>query len=221
MLRREPLVTDEVYHIYNRGSHKADIFKSNADRERFLRLLYVCNGTAPVVSRDIPIGRSYVFERGERLVDIGAYCLMSNHFHLMIRERAENGITVFMKKVATAYSMHFNAKYEHSGTLFQGRFKSRLVDNEAYLNWLFSYIHLNPVKVIDPRWKETGITDEGGAEKYIERYKYSSYHDYFVGSRPEGAILNKESFPDHFNDLNGFTDVVGEWRSAKDGPMYT
>lgn len=229
MLRRNPFVKGEYYHLYNRGNSKMTIFLDDSDKERFIKLLFLCNGTEHVVFREIPIGRSYGFNRGDALVDIGVYCLMPNHFHLLVREKTDGGITTFMKKLSTSYSMYFNTKYNRSGALFEGRFKSLLVDNEPYFNYVFSYIHLNPVKLINPAWKEEGIQDLEKTKRYIDEYKYSSYYDYFINERPEKVILNKEEFPEHFSQLRDFEDLCHEFTThskdesniphTKDRPM--
>src|SRR3989344_2030506 len=91
------------------------------------------------------------------LVSVLAYCLMPNHFHLVLRQKNQDGITLFMRKLATAYAMYFNTKYDHSGVLFQCRYKSKHVNTDAYLRWIFSYVHLNPLEIIQPEWKERGI----------------------------------------------------------------
>ena len=83
----------EYYHIYNRGTDKRVIFVDASDRERFIKLLFVANGTNPFVFRDFNIGVPYVkIDRGEPILAIGAYCLMPNHFHILVRETHENGI---------------------------------------------------------------------------------------------------------------------------------
>ena len=87
-------------------------------------------------------------DRGETLVDIGIYCLVPNHFHLLIKEKTENGISEFVKKVATGYSMYFNKKYERTGSLFEGPFKAKRIDTDEYLKYIFSYIHLNRKQII-------------------------------------------------------------------------
>ncbi len=153
----------------------------------------------------------FLFERGDQLVSIGAYCLMPNHFHLLVREIKENGITIFMKKLLTAYSMYFNIKHKRTGGLFQGVFKSRFVDRDEYLKYLFSYIHLNPIKLIQPNWKENGINNLSVAKAFLQDYKYSSYLDYLDTSRPQKSILSQGVFPEYFVIPNDFTDFIDEW----------
>ena len=165
------------------------------DRQRFSDLMFLCNSKRNIIFRDIPIGEAYVFERGDTLVDIGAYCLMQNHFHILVREKMDKGVSTFMQKLLTSYSMYFNTKYKRSGSLFEGPFRATYVNNDEYLKYLFAYIHLNPIKIIDSSWKENGIRDLATAKQYLGQYVYSSYHDYMGNKRKEGAILNKAVFP--------------------------
>jgi putative transposase len=218
MTRKFKLSVGEYYHIYNRGVEKRDIFLDSGDYNRFLILLYLLNSSIekPVNLRDYK-GLTFVdffkVERvGERLVEIGAFCLMKNHFHLLIKEVVDNGISLFMQRLSTAYTMYFNSKNERSGSLFQGTFKAELADTDEYLRYLFSYIHLNPVKNIDPSWKEKGLDLESDfIKKYLMGYRFSSFMDYAVGDRVENNILNVEVFPEYFNNKKEFIFNVFEW----------
>src|SRR3989338_7919325 len=185
MARTFSFAPGEFYHIYNRGTDKRIIFMSRSDRDRFLVLLYLANQSGPV---DLKLQGSTLLEiteerTGDPLVEIVAYCLMPNHFHLLIREVEEGGISKFMQKVTTGYTMYFNKRHDRSGSLFQGRFKATHIADDRYLRYLISYIHLNPVKLIEPKWKETGIADKVRAEQYLETYAPSSYLDYLDKKR--------------------------------------
>mgnify|MGYP001582858166 FL=1 len=210
----------EYYHIYNRGVEKRHIFETNADRKRFLRLLYVCNGSKPVIMRDCQGLPLVEIDKGEDLVGMGAYCLMPNHFHLLIRETVDGGISKFMSKLTTAYSMYFNKRYDRKGTLFEKPFRARHIDDDNYLKYLFSYIHLNPVKMIDPAWKERGVRDLQKTKKYLDNYHFSSYADYFnQDKREESLILKQELFPDYFSVPSDFKSFIAEWLTfTKDSP---
>ena len=208
----------EFYHIYNRGTDKRDIFLDNDDMDRFIKLLFVANGTKPFVFREFPIGLPYVeFERGEEITSIGAYCLMTNHFHILVKETDEGGISKFISRVLTSYSSYFNKKYKRTGRLFEGTFKATCVDNDEYLKYLFAYIHINPIKIIDSKWKENRISDFNRARKYVESYGYSSYLDYAGVDRKEKKILDKKAFPEYFENQNNFKWYVDEWLSYSDG----
>ncbi len=215
VLRKIPLMVGEYYHIYNRGILKNLIFRDEADKKRFIKLLFVCNSDKSVVFKSIQ-GRSLdEIDRGSTLVDIGAYCLMPNHFHILVKEKIDDGLSIFMKKLLTAYAMYFNTKHERKGILFEGRFKTKHVDSDEYLNWVFSYIHLNPVKLIDKNWKENGISNTKSIENFIQGYKYSSYYDYFLSDRAEKIILKKDVSPEHFSELNDFKELIEEFNSVQ------
>ena len=216
MERKFDFSVGEFYHIYNRGNNKSTIFLNDADKKRFTKLLYVCNNTKPVVFKTIQGMPLDSIERGENLVDIGLYCLIPNHFHLLMHERMEGGISRFLEKLSTAYSMYFNKKYERTGKLFEGRFQATHVDRNEYLKYLFSYIHLNPVKIIDPDWKKNGIKDHDKAKIYLGTYKYSSYLDYIGVKREENLILNKDAFPQYFTDFKNFEEFIDEWLVFKE-----
>ncbi|MDP2665821.1 MAG: transposase [bacterium] len=212
MARTFSFAPGEFYHIYNRGTDKRNVFMSRSDRDRFLALLYLANQNEPV---DLKLQGSTLLEVEERtgdpIVEIVAYCLMPNHFHLLIRELEDGGISKFMQKLTTGYTMYFNKKNERNGSLFQGRFKATHVADDRYLRYLISYIHLNPIKLLEPKWKETGITDKVRAERYLEEYGQSSYLDYFGKERPEGMILSREALPEYFSSGTDFKTFVTEW----------
>jgi putative transposase len=225
MLRKQPLAEGETYHIYNRGAHKRPIFTSESDYFRFTLLLHLANSKNPVNLRDLfkaYKGRSFadILENekiDDRLVEILAYSLMPNHFHLVIRQKEEIGVATFMKKLATGYSMYFNAKYKHSGTLFQGRFKSSNIDSEEYFRYIFAYVHLNPLDVFQPNWKTDGIKDKKGVRKFLSNYPHSSFLDYPGSNRPERHILSLNEVPDFLRTQNDLDDLV---KNTKDRPLY-
>ncbi len=221
--RKENFIENEYYHVYNRGNSKQDIFFDNQDRDRFVKLLYLCNSTRSIEFRRDIVNKkidAFDFDRGESLVSIGAWVLMSNHFHLYItpsrrvtlREN-ENSVSLFMNKLCTAYSMYFNKKNNRTGTLFEGRFKSVYVNEDEKAKYLFSYIHLNPVKLIDPLWKENGIKNKKKTLDFLNEYKWSSYHDYRRSNRSESKIISPKDFPDYFLDKKIFDEEIFDWLS--------
>lgn len=215
MNRKFKFSIGEFYHIYNRGNNKSIIFLDEKDNKRFQKLLYVCNGKKPVVFKLIQGLTLDKIDRGETLVDIGAYCPMPNHFHLLVKEKIEGGTSLFLGKLSTAYSMYFNKKYERTGAIFEGTFQAKHIQKDEYLQYLFAYIHLNPIKIIDPEWKDKGIADMKKAKEYLMNYKYSSYLDYIGVSREESVILNKSAFPEYFEDFKEFEKFVDGWLDFK------
>ena len=218
MLRKNPFITGEYYHIYNRGIDKRVIFKSNRDYERFIVLLYIANSNDSFRLDDISNRQHKVFneilllDKGESLVSIGAWCLMTNHFHLLIRQEVDGGITKFMKKVGTGYSMFFNIKYQRKGALFGGLFKSKLIGNDDnYMRHLFGYIHINPLEIKFPEWEDKINKPSVDMKKFLKSYKYSSYHDYVGEDRAEKRILKPENFPEYFIDSRSFEDFIEDY----------
>ena len=218
MNRKHVFEINEYYHVYNRGTDKRIIFLAKHDYHRFMLLLYFCNSNEPVdLQTAFREGRTFAemftAPRGKPLAAIGAWCLMPNHFHLLLHEKIGGGVSLFMQKLLTAYSTYFNKKHERSGGLFQGTFMATHVNNDEYLKYLLSYIHLNPVKIIDPKWKENGIADKVGAKKYLQKYNYSSYIDYIGQNRKEQIILYTEAFPEYFSMIKDFSNFIDEWLS--------
>lgn len=217
MLRKDPFITGQYYHIYNRGIDKRNIFKSKNDYKRFIMLLYICNSNNKIPIRlDNLINHSHknfneimIFDKGIPLVSIGAWGLMTNHFHLLVRQEVDGGITKFMKKLGTGYSMFFNIKYQRKGSLFGGPFKSKLIGNDDnYMRQLFAYIHLNPLEIEFPKWEEDINKSSSEMKNFLNTYRYSSYLDYIGNDRVESNILKKDNFPDYFTSKKGFKDFV-------------
>jgi putative transposase len=202
-------VPGEFFHIYNRGNSKQKIFLDHYDHRRFATLLFVSNSTESFKLHFLK--EPYQFDRKEKLVSIGAYCLMPNHFHILITPLVENGISTFMKKVTTGYSMYFNNKYERTGSLFEGRFKAQLVSDDIHLKYLYAYIHLNPVKIIDSEWKERGVRDIRKVKSFLDTYQYSSYKDFVGEKRIERGILDPTPFPEYFQDSKDFQRNIFDW----------
>ena len=211
MSRKIIFAEGEFYHIYNRGNNKSIIFLDEGDRKRFQKLLYICNSKEPVVFKSVQHTVLDKIKIGEPLVNIGAYCLMDNHFHLLLHEKQDKGISLFVNKISTAYSMYFNKKYDRTGSLFEGPFRATHADTDEYLKYLFAYIHLNPVKMIDSTWKENGLQDYENTKKYLKEYEYSSYLDHLGVKRGESIILNPRAFPEYFSENITFEGYVNDW----------
>ena len=214
-LRKVALVENEFYHIFNRGNSKQTIFHNNSDYERFINLLFISNGSENFKFQFIGKKNIYEEKRGKPLVGIGAYCLMPNHFHILLIQPKRGNISKFMQKVSTGYSMYFNNKYKHTGSLFEGKFKAEHATSDPYLKYLFSYIHLNPVKLIDKDWKKNGIKNISNVNSFLNNYKYSSYLDYQKQNRPQKQLLNIELFPDYFQSPKIFREEIFDWLSYR------
>ncbi len=222
--RKVSFTEGEFYHIYNRGNSKQKIFLDNYDYDRFIKLLYLCNSENSIDFREDIVRQgidAWDFDRGESIVSIGAWILMPNHFHLYLiinprktvfrNKLRENQITEFMRKLLTSYSKYFNTKYKRTGALFENRFKSVHIKNDNQAKYLFSYIHLNPIKLIDSKWKENGIKNKKEAESFLKKYLWSSYLDYKELVRSQNKILNRKAFPRYFQNIKDFDSEIEEW----------
>jgi putative transposase len=206
----------EFYHLYNRGNSKQEIFHNDNDYNHFIFLLLILNNQKNIELRNIQVSKYIHNPDIEPLVSIGAYVLMPNHFHILITEKIEGGISKFMQKLSTAYVMYYNKKYKRTGSLFEGKFKSQHLNTDKYLKYIFSYIHLNPIKLIDKHWKEKGILNKKVVIDYINKYTYSSYLDYIGTKRIQNSILNTKDFPDYFPTKNSFNVEMSDWLSYGD-----
>ncbi len=214
--RKQAFVLGEFYHIYNRGNSKQKIFHDKEDYRHFVGLLFACNSVNNFRSYGLNKGESpFDFERGNLLVSIGAYTLMPNHFHILVTETENGSISKFMQKLTTAYVMYYNKKYQRTGSLFEGKFKSQYLNTDRYLKYIFSYIHLNAVKLIDKDWKEKGIKNKKETLDYLDNYEYSSYVDYKGNERLQNKILNYKAFPVYFNSKKEFSREIFEWLTFK------
>ena len=224
MLRKDPFITGEYYHVYNRGVDKRVIFKSTRDYERFLMLLYISNSRLrnPLRLDDLLNKQKKTFkevlvtDKGEPLVSIGAWCLMSNHFHILLRQEIDGGITKFMKKLGVGYAMFFNIKYQRTGALFGGLFKSKLINtNDNYMRHLFGYIHLNPLEIKFPDWQKNLDKNVSDKHNFLKSYPYSSYQEYLDMDRAEKTILNRKVFPSYFQDKSEFSEFIKNYLSTE------
>lgn len=136
----------------------------------------------------------------ERLVDILAYTLMPNHFHLILKEITEGGISLFMRKLG-GYAGYFNKQYKRVGPLFQSRYKAVRVTTDEQLAAVFHYVHINPIEIFYPHWQESflpdRIKDSGKFLQALQEYQWSSFHDYF-GISQSPSLIQKDFFLDFF-----------------------
>lgn len=202
MERRVKIVPKEKYHVYSRGVEKRNIFMDIEDKDRFMALLYISNQQANFrlsnFLRMNSLNDVYTIKKELPLVAIECYTLMPNHFHLLIKEIKPGGIATFLMRLLTAYVMYFNSKYDRSGPLFIHPYRSQYVSNPNHFHWLFSYIHMNPLKLMDKEYKKIIQKNKKIPKKYRDfllQYKYSSYYDYSSKdtNRPFSKIIEKNN----------------------------
>ena len=187
----------EYYHVFNRGAHKANLFKDEHDWLRFLFLILHCQSDValPNIRRYL---KSAALEEGFRipksqlesieknkLIELVAFCIMPNHFHLLLKETTEGAISAYMQRLSTGYAMYFNTKYKAAGHLFESRYKNVHVQDNDQLLYLSAYIHRNPRELA--KWKG-----------YELAYPYSSFQD-MVEENRWGSLLSSDILISQFD----------------------
>jgi len=223
-MRNIRFVNKEIYHVYNRSVEKREIFVDDQDRFRFIHDLFEFNDEAPAVNLYYkrPLIQSYEakprkIEQQKRklLVEILAFVVMPNHFHLLLRQIKENGISNFMHKLGTGYTMYFNQKYERAGSLFQGTYKAVLVNQEAHFIHLPYYIHLNPLDLKFPEWRDREIKNYKQAMKFLENYRWSSFLDY-IGKKNFPSVTQREFLNEFFEGPENYKKDAMKWLKEMD-----
>lgn len=216
-MKRQQIRQGSFYHFYNRGVDKRIVFSEPSDYKRFQAYLYLLNTQEKIRPSDIlsAHGDEKIFSlaRGNPLVAIGAYCLMPNHFHGYATPLVENGLSKFMQRVQTAYTMYFNQKRKRSGALFQGVFRTQPMDDEADARQLVAFIHLSPIALVDPAWAELNAAELARFKKEIREYPYSSIGEYIAG---EPVITDISKFPKYFQSRRHVDDHLSMWLRAKE-----
>jgi len=205
LMRKEQFGVGTTVHVVNRGAHQVPIVRSDNDRWRFLKLLrYLNDANVPHNwERDIHpdhirnnFSRPLQWETAEPYVALISYCLMDNHFHLLLRELVENGISKFMQRVSKSMASHFNAKYRGSGSLFQGPYRARIIEDDVYLQYVATYINIkNPFERF-PGGLGRAVKNFPEAYTWATQYPFSSTAD-FAGIRSSSLIdqtLRRELF---------------------------
>jgi len=145
-MRKQPIITGEYYHIYNRGVDKRDIFNAKKDVDRFVESIREFNQIETIVSLANLRKTKEIAPKAlskEPLVAFVAYCLNPNHFHFILKQLVDGGIAKFMQKLQAGYTSYFNIKNSRTGSLFQGTFKSHHIGNENYFNKIIGYVNKN------------------------------------------------------------------------------
>ena len=198
-MRKIQFQTGEYYHIYNRGVDKREVFMDEKDFTRFLRSIKEFNNIEPTGSLyKLDLHKPLRGQRGlleaeeaEQIVELIAYSLLPNHFHFIIKQLIDGGITKFMNKLGNGYTQYFNFKYDRNGSLFQGPFKAIHITTDEHLVYLSGYIN-------------------GNAEIHkifkAENWPWSSYKD-FLGIR-KGKLCQKKVILNQFKNIIEYQDLA-------------
>ncbi|MCG2724976.1 MAG: transposase [Elusimicrobia bacterium] len=218
-MKRVKPVIGQFYHVFNRGVDKRIVFSEEIDYIRFIHDLYEFNDTKPAPNltyyinykRYKEVGLPYIHKEARKcLVEIIAFCLMPNHFHLMLRSKIDGGITEFMRKIGSGYTNYFNQKYRRTGSLFQGKYKIVHINQEAHFLHLPFYIHSNPLNLILPEWKDKNIKNYRHAFKFLKKYRWSSLLDY-IGIKNFPSLIQKNFLDGIVSGPENFELMFLDW----------
>lgn len=193
--RKVPFVNENYYHIYNRGVEKRLIFSNDRDCQRFLQTLFYYQFSKlkfRFSRRNSPLNKN--LNNYPKAIEIICYCLMPNHFHLLIRQNTEKGVHKFMQKTLNSYTKYFNTKNKRVGSLFQGTFKAVPIETDEQLMQVSRYIHLNPYVA--------GLTQD------LNTYPYSSYQNYI--GKTDNQNCSKELVLSFFKNSKDYEEFVVE-----------
>lgn len=198
------LVNNEIYHIFNRGLASQPMFLNKREYDRALEIIFYYQNSSPPMKYSKFL-RMSVSDRANLLdklrmqqkwlVDIISYCLMPNHFHFLLRQKENNGISKFMSNFTNSYTRYFNTKAERIGPIVQGKFKSVRIETEGQLLHATRYIHLNPY---------TGYIVKTFEE--LENYPYSSFPEYIGNSQTN--LCSKELVLSQFKNQLSYKKFV-------------
>ncbi len=203
--RITPLVTDHYYHVFNRGVAHQPTFLLARDYERFLFYLsYYRHKEAPVrlskllqLSKDV---RNNILKKLEienhEIVEIIAYCCMPNHFHILLKQKTDGGVSLFMRKVTDGYTRYFNTKHQRVGPVFQGAFKAVHINNNEQLVHVSRYIHLNPIVSAVVR------------ENDFLAFPWSSLKSYM--NNEISSFINSQSILENFRNPQKYLEFVND-----------
>lgn len=208
----------------NRGVDKRKIFLNSQDYLRFIHDLFEFNDKNRVNTTfrafqktknkyDL-VGRTNKKKR-ELLVDIHAFCLMPNHYHLLLSPKIDNGISLFMRKLNMGFAKYFNQKYERTGTLFERRYRSVPIVQEEHFLHIPYYIHLNPLDLVTPTWRQRQLNNPDKAIEFLENYRWSSYLDY-IGRKNFPSVTNRNFLSKVLGNVDNYRKETIEWIGKMD-----
>ncbi len=217
----------EYYHVYNRGVDKRDITMDWKDSERFLQSMIEFNATKPIGSiyqNSFKEHKLNTIKPKPKLVDIVAFCLNPNHYHILLTPLIKGGLEKFMQKFGAGYTRYFNEKYDRSGSLLQGTFKSSRIDSNEYLLHVASYVNLNDkvhqlsalsTKLVRNSWNEyLGTSKYSICNKDIVLGQFNNSSEYkkyalkslkytmenrYIEDLLIAGLLSKEEYPKMFD----------------------
>lgn len=219
-MRVEPFGVGSFVHVVKRGARGEHIARDNLDRIRFTKLLYYLNDEYRSDFWEEDLGKRKMFERPEHwpvrkpLVKILAWTLMSNHFHLLLQEIQDDGVSRFMQSVGGSMSRHFNEKYRETGSIFQGAYRSRTIDTDRYIRWAISYVLVKNVFELYPAGYERAVKEFDAAWKWgTETYPFSGLKE--IVRPTSSSVTDLDLFRDFFKSTADFKSSSREMLQSR------
>jgi len=222
-MRKEIFTPGEYYHVYSRVILNITEFKNYENAQKLHQAFLLANSTESSTAfrylrnyENAGLGRAIeIAWRGEKLVDVVAYVIMPNHYHLLVKELRENGISDFFHKCNTAIAKYINIKEERKGPLFESNFKAKHIDSNQYLLHLSLYIHLNPLDFIDSKnWRNGNLKNWNSKKKELLEYPWSSLKNYLYKDYEDWILSGTEIILDQFKDKKDYEKFLREWSGA-------
>lgn len=212
----------KFYHIYNRASKGAALFRDDSDKERFIQSAFLSNNSNDFrgVFALEKNRADYSVESAKKilesrkiavvpLVDIFAFCIMPDHFHFLLRQKENNGVSRFMQRLGNSFGKYFSKKYSCKGSVFAGRFKSAAIDDKAQLGDIAGYINvINPAQLTEPYIRIKGVENFSLAWQGADNYLWSSHND-FLGRKSSGIVF-PGALGRAFNSPKAYNDFAQE-----------
>lgn len=220
MIRKEKFVPGEYYHVYNRTLANTFIFNDNKNCERLMQAFLLANSTKSTGAfqflrnnPDATINDALeIARKGEKLVDVLCYTIMPDHYHLLLMEKSENGISKFIHKCNMSVAKYVNIKTDRRGPLFESVFKSKYISTNNYLLHLSLYIHLNPLDfLVSKQWREHKIQNWDKIKNKLIGYPHSSLKSFLDKNHDDKIISGTEIITDQFKDSKEYEEFLREW----------
>lgn len=225
MLRKEKFAPGEYYHIYNRTLFNIPVFKDAKNCARLMQAFllanstkssqafeYIRNNSKPTTVVGLIDKALEIARNGEKLVDVLCYAIMPNHYHILLKENIENGITNFVHRCNISVAKYINTKTERRGPLFESLFKSKHIAKNDYLLHLSLYIHLNPLDfLVGKQWREHKIKNWNQNRNKLINYPYSSLKNFLDATYENKIISGTEIITEQFKDAKEYESFLREW----------
>ena len=220
MNRKEKFTPGEHYHICSRIISQSPEFSASGNAQKLCQTFLLANSTKSSQAFDyLRCDKNANIEhaieianQGEKLVDVLCYAVMLNHYHLLLKEIKENGITDFIRKCNTSIAKYINIKNDRRGPLFESKFKSKHVSSNEYLIHLSVYINLNPLDfLVGKEWREHKLKNWKSIRQKLLDYPWSSSNFFLNQNNKDKILSGMEIILDQFNDHNNYEKFLQDW----------